>query len=798
MRLDLPTAFRRTASPSTMPPTPPESLPARLPATLAVVWVAAASLLAPHAASAEFEPRFHPTLQVSRANGEILIDGELDDAGWREAALADNFAEVDPGDQVEPPVQSLAMVTYDDENLYVALIAKDDPANIRVSINDRDNIFRDDYFGVMIDTYGELAWGYEFFVNAYGIQGDLRVLSSGDEEMSFDVVWESEGRITDDGYQVEIAIPFASLRFPERPTQTWRVNFWRDHQREVRRRYAWAAQDRDDPCWMCQWGYLTGIENIRPGSNLEFIGSLVGNQAGERTDFGDPTSRFDNDKLDGAAALNVRYGISSNALAELAFNPDFSQVESDAGQIDVNSPFALFFPERRPFFQEGSDQFNTWINAIYTRSINDPIAAGKFSAQFGKTSLSYTVAADENTPLLLPFKEFSEFVGLDRSVSNVLRVRQAIKEDTYIGGLVTDRRVEGGGAGTVVSVDGLARVFKNYQLEVQGAFSRTEEPDLGLPEDDDFLGGIEFGDGHTGSLDGETYWGHAVYASLERGGRIWNADFDYWGYSPEFRTDNGFTTNNDYKQTSLWTGLFFRPNTKVLTNWEPSIGVGRIWDYDDHFEDEWIRPALYFSLVGQTNLFLQQMWSSERFGRDGEVIDGIRISFVELGSRFSEVASASGSVRWGQGIRRNPSDPELGDQLDVSADMTIKPTSQMVIQPEYAYSRMRSRRSDVELAELGRGRTLYNGYILRTRLTYNFTREWFMRLVLQYNDFSTRFDVEPLLTYRVNPFTVFYIGATSRMNYYERDDRNDPPAYDEQWELTSRQFFAKVQYLFRI
>ncbi|MEZ4652155.1 MAG: carbohydrate binding family 9 domain-containing protein [Candidatus Eisenbacteria bacterium] len=284
------------------------------------------------------EPHFHPTLDIHRTTGTIQIDGSLDDPGWRDAAVADGFVEVSPGDQTEPPVSSRALVTYDDVNLYVALIADDDPSTVRVSLRERDNIWTDDYFGIMLDTYGSLQWGYEIFVNPWGIQGDLRVLSDGNEDSGFDLIWQSQGKITDHGYQVELAIPFSSLRFEDRPEQRWRVNFWRDHQRDVRRRYSWAAQNRDDPCWMCQWGYLTGVRDISPSSNLELIASAIGYQAGSLLDAGDPAMRFENDKLDGSAGLSARYGITSSISAEATLNPDFSQIESTRRRSTSTAP----------------------------------------------------------------------------------------------------------------------------------------------------------------------------------------------------------------------------------------------------------------------------------------------------------------------------------------------------------------------------------------------------------------------------------------------------------------------------
>ena len=161
----------------------------RLSSLFAVTTFIIGLLVSPRPASAqvEFSPSFNPELHVPRLSETIKIDGELDDPGWRKAARAMGFAEVSPGDQVKPPVESAALIAYNATYLYVALIAYDDPSTVRVSWRDRDEIFRDDYFGVLFDTYGDASWGYELFVNPLGVQGDLRMLSNGAEEIAFTI-----------------------------------------------------------------------------------------------------------------------------------------------------------------------------------------------------------------------------------------------------------------------------------------------------------------------------------------------------------------------------------------------------------------------------------------------------------------------------------------------------------------------------------------------------------------------------------------------------------------------------------
>lgn len=757
---------------------------------LSIVSLFAVGGPSPASADGIFQPQFKPTLRAERASGAIDVDGDLTDVGWQGAARATGFAEVQPGDQLAPPVESEAWITFDDQNLYVALLAFDDPSAIRVSMRERDEIFSDDYFGIMLDPYGDLASGYELFVNPLGIQGDLRLTQGGEnEDGAFDAVWSSKGRITDRGYQVEIAIPFASLRFPDSAEQRWRINFWRDHQRDVRRRYAWAAINRDDPCWMCNWGTLTGISAIKPGSAFDAIANAIGKQSGTLRDTNAPDHGFENEDPDGEASLNLRYALSSNSTAELAINPDFSQIESDATQIDINQPFALFYSERRPFFQEGADLYGTWIDAVYTRSILNPELAGKFTARYGRLGVAYTLARDEDSPYIVPLREFTEGATVGKSTSQIARVRRTFGENSFLGALVTDRRIEDGGSGTIGSVDGALQFWKNLRFESQVALSRSVEPELpeAIPGGEDFRFDR---DRHTVALDGETLDGHAVYASLERSARRWNSDFDFWEYSPGFRTENGFTVQNDWRQANWWNGVNFDPNHDWVKGWSPRFGFGRKWFYDGTLLQEWIRPHGQLELKYQTDLFFEHQRSNERW--NGKVYEGIHATTVDWDTRFNERVAGGGGVSFGREIWRSfGDDATLGKSLNVSLNANLKPTSRFVVSPSYSYARLR-RHDD--------GSTLYDGYILRTRLNYQFSRELSCRCVVEYNEFGDGLSLEPLATYRWNAFTVFYVGYSGAYQKYGPGTPY-PEAVDAEgaeWRRQAAQVFAKFQYLLRI
>jgi hypothetical protein len=724
-----------------------------------------------------FQPNRLPTLKVTRATGPIDIDGELDDAGWIGAVRATGFAEHFPNEGVRPPVESEVRITYDEEVLYLAFVAYDDPRAIRASLRDRDELWNDDYFGILLDTYGDASWAYFLFANPLGVQGDTRWSANAGEDESFDIIYYTEGKITDEGYQIEMAIPFKSLRFPNRDVQTWRVNFWRTWPRDSRAQHTWAGIDRDDPCFLCQFGTLTGIEGVKPGGALELMPAVVASQASQLRDFDDPGSGIENEDPDGELSLFVRYPFSSGLTTEAALNPDFSQVESDVAQIDVNTTFALFFPERRPFFQEGSDLFESHFNVLYTRQINDPTATTKLIGRMGRTTVAYLGAVDEHSPILLPFQERS-FVGQGgRSISNVARFQQTFLRDSYVGAIVTDRRFEAGnGSGTTAGIDGRFRFLSNYSIEYQVLASYTDEPDdASLTEG---VNGLTFDDGrHTAAFDGESYWGHAAYVSFERDARTWIFDFDYWAASPTFRADLGFERQNDFQRATMLQGLIFYPESRFVDQVIPVFVAQRIWDSDGLRKEDILVGNLEVAWEGDTRTVFEYARWRERFS--GIDFDNGYNLFVYLRSGFSEMFRPGFSVSHGRRIARFQDPPTLGKGTDAEVWLEFKPLTRWVIEPSLNYSQLNDPKT---------GEQFFSGYIFRTRNTFQFTREFFLRLVVQYNGFSEGLSIEPLLTYRLNPFTLFYVGSTQ--GYQNFGDPHDLTA-------TKRQYFAKFQYLFR-
>lgn len=725
----------------------------------------------------DYTPVYHPRLKISRAAGVIEIDGDLGDAGWKGAAKAGNFAEHNPGDQTKPEVDTEVLVTYDDANLYVGWICYDDPSHVRASFCERDEIFSGDYVILCLDTFGESALAYEISANPYGIPGDLLYSSANGEDITYDMVYESAGRITDYGWVAEMAIPFAGMRFPDREEQVWRVDFWRNRPRGSRYQYSWAAYDRNEACWPCQWGTVTGVSGIRPGSGLEILPSVVAHQSGSLDD----VARFKNDKVKGDIGIGIAYDISSELTAEATINPDFSQVESDAAQIDVNTTFALFYPEARPFFQEGSDLFDTHFEAVYTRSINDPVLAGKMTWRKGPNSIAFLSARDEHSVIILPFEENSEFVENGKSYSNIVRGRKEFGRQTYLGLVATDRRFDSGGSGSVLGLDGRLRLTRNDAVLFQVIATHTDEVDNPALGDTSLANTLFDQDRYTAALDGETFWGHGWMLGFNRDTRNYEVGCDYWERSPTFRADNGFEPSNNSRRGTACVGAILRfENSNILESIYGNADIGRVWNFDGVRKDEWVRAGFELRLrAAQTSMHSQYTHSNELFG--GIEFKDIWNGHTCLSIQPSGALSCGGNINYGHSIARG--DLVMGEQTSYGLWADVRPVDRLLV--SLSYNRVKS--DDLET-----GARLFSQSVMRTHMSLQILRELSTRLILQYNDRHSTWDVDPLVTYQVNPLSIFYIGSTRRYRDLSLEDDGR-----EGWSLSDRQYFLKMQYLFQ-
>lgn len=742
-------------------------------------------------AQAEFTPIFHPELNVPRTTGKITVDGFLNDAGWQGAAEANHFHETGPGDNIRPMVETKAFITYDDNYFYLSAVCYDDPSEIRSTLSQRDRMGGDN-IGFFFDTYGDATWAYIINVNPFGVQYDALWSDGFGEDGMFDIVFESAGQITDSGYQVELAIPFSSLRFPNQEEQTWRMQFWRHHYRETHYTITWTGRDRNESNWVRDWGTLTGIKNVVPGKGIEIIPAWTGSLAGALDVGADSSLNFLSDDAHGEMSWSGKYAISSNITLDATVNPDFSNVESDQFQIDVNSATALSYPEKRPFFQEGSDLYRTRMNLVYTRSINEPDFAAKLTARLGRTSVSFLSAHDLHSPFIIPFEETSSGLMVDgKSFSNIMRARRTFGSGSQVGLLFTNRYWDGGGSGTTLGADATISFSRQLTLRAQGVGSYTQEPKQAGKTD--YLAGINFDNGkYTAIFDGESFSGHALSGNISYNSRNFYISGSYSERAPTFRADNGWITRNNRRSIDIYSSYQIRFDEGLVERISIELSPMRVWNFDGHKKDEALFTTIFIPFrFYQTNITYQNMISTEEFSN--VYYGNIWNNHIEFNTHPSELISFGGSFNYGNQLAYGI--PALGRQTKLFGWIDLNLFDRLYIENWIQHVKSYDTETNSEL---------FNGFVFGDRISFQYNKKLSIRLFTQYNDFSKTWDFDPLLTYRITPFTLFYVGSTYYIQRYDNLSQDGSRIVDNgatnysHNKLDSRQFFMKLQYLFQL
>jgi hypothetical protein len=731
------------------------------------------SLEIPESGTVQWTPNRGKDLELlaSKLHVAPVIDGILDDEAWKEGLKTGNFIETGPGDNVKPKVETEVLLGYDQDNIYFGFICyEDDISKIRKTLTKRDEYTSDDYVAIMFDTFGDLQSKYLFLVNPLGAQID-GVAGVGGTNLKVDFIWESSAKIFDNRWEAELKIPFKSLRLPSKKEQHWRIHFERTRPRESEETHSWEPISRDNPSLADQIGHLWIKEKVKgSGESIEFLPYIVGYQNGELVSSSEPYP-FHNDKPGGNMGLSAKYGLTSNLTLDLAINPDYSQIETDVANIDVNTNWAFSYPEKRPFFLEREDIFRAPLNIIYTRSINDPLFAAKLTGKRGRTDIGYIIAQDEHTPWIIPFEERSFSLSSDKkSLSNIFRLKQAILEESYLGMMFTDRESESGFS-RVVGIDGGITFRSIYSVSFHALKSWCKEPNdtvffAGSPE-------ITFGK-YTSAFDGESFSGLAWKLAFGRDARYWDFSVSHVERSPEFRADNGFFRGNNYKGDELSTGITFRPDRWMVETIEPQISAGLSYNFDGILNNRYISPSLFVHFKKQTYLSMYYALSSEdyagkRFEKWG--------TGGEIGTDYSKLVS--GGVHLDVGRAINYRVLELGYMRRLYAWGEIRPIEKLRMGFEY---------DRYWLWQNSGGQKIFDASVIYNKTTYQFSRIFSLRAVTQYDLYYKELEFDPLLSYEPNPFTVFYMGFTS---YFE--DFSGSSGF----KRTKHQFFVKLSYLFK-
>ena len=533
---------------------------------------------------------------------------------------------------------------------------------------------------------------------------------------------------------------------------------------------------RNNPCLMCQSGALAGIRDIESTSSVEILPYAAVLQGSGLEDTEDPTTKFERGRIHGRAGGGIRYAPTPNLAVDAVVNPDFSQVESDAEEISVNSSFAIFYPEKRPFFQHGADQFKTRISAFYSRMINDPLGAAKITAKYGGLSIGYLSAYDRHTPFLVPGEEESSLEESSvRSLSNVLRARYDLGDESFVGGLLTTRNMNKA-HNYVGGLDWNYRFWENWYVQGQALASQTKElNDPAIITDIRTFGST----GHTAVLDGEFYQGTALDVIAGQSARDYSFNIGLHDLSPTFQAQDGSVSRVNQRMIRTEAEYYVYPTESFIDRAFLHGETGLEFNYDGVRKERWAVVVAGLLTKGQTSVEAGGLVLNQ------EQYMGVYFPHIERSMfEFNTYPWSSLSVHLegeiGKFIYRDePTELGTGHNLELGA--TVKPTTQLSLDLSCSRARLKS---------IASGELLYDGYIARTVVAYQFTRTLFLRLIGQYDSFDRIVDVYPLISFKLNPFTIFYAGST-----YSLTDFDDYTRYN--FRQTQRQYFIKFQYLIR-
>ena len=704
---------------------------------------------------AKKEEKVYPpakNFKVSKAVSKIHIDGVLNEEAWKHPEKVGIDYEWTPGDATEPPVKTDVMVTFDEKNFYIAFICYDpDPSKIRAHLMDRDSIdtfIQDDHVSFMIDAFNDERRAFQFRVNPLGVQADA-IFSEmeGYEDFSWDAIWKSSGKITGFGWVVEVAIPLNQLRFPkDKGVQTWGIEADRSYPRNVRHRMSTHVRDRNRNCILCQFNKATGFEGLSPGKNLEFSPTLTMVRTDKLDEFPDGT--LENGKIEAEPGISAKWGITSNLVLNAAVNPDFSQVEADVRELEVNTRYAIRYPEKRPFFLEGADFFLTPLEAIFTRTVFDPYWGGKLTGKMGRNAVGFYTTRDKFNNLIIPSNQGSATHTIEDDVFNaVFRYRRDIGKGSAVGFLYTGRAGDEY-SNHVFGGDGFFRFSRSKTLNVQFIRSQTEYPD-------EVAAAYGQEEGNFG--------GNAVFVNFSHFSRNLFYNVLYTNLSEGFRADSGFIPRVDYRrydaqiQPVIWgkPGSWFNRISFTLRGWH-------IEDQEGNMTDQ----KLYgnFTYQGPLQSVVQTAVNLSKEFYNGETF---RKNYLQF---YGEMKPKGGVyyflyTQYGDAI--DYTNTRRGNSFQLMPGFELGIGRHLNLNVSHIYERMEFESEHV-----------YTANLLQTKFVYNINIRTFVRAIVQFTDIdrNTGLYIVPveentkaiftqfLFSYKINPQTVLFLGYSD--NHY--------------------------------
>lgn len=812
------------------------------------------NIVAASSRRAVIPPEKAKPLTIPRFDKPPVIDGKLDDEVWKQAIVLRDFLQVSPGDNIAPSRPTEMMIGYDARVFYMAFHCYDEPDKVRATVAKRDQVFGEDNVRIFLDTFNDQRRAYVVGFNPLGVQQDGIMTEGSGTDFSVDIVMESKGVLTPDGWTLEVAIPFKSLRYEAGKGKLWGINAWRNIDRFNDEIDSWMPNSRDISSQLSQEGHLTGLEGISTERTLEIIPSLTLSETGKRVNAlslaqlsGNPTlldpGRMLNEPIKAEIGLTAKYGLTPTVTLDLAINPDFAQVEADQTVVTANQRFPIFFEEKRPFFLEGIDIFRTPIQAVHTRAIVDPDLAVKLSGKRGRNTFGLLLASDNapgnfsederNDPNIRPviqrFLDKNAYIG-------ILRLKRDIGTGSNIGILLTsynfiEKHNQLGG------IDGRFKISKQktFNFQVLGTISRKcfNEPALDThrpgPSDGCFAGYSPITGNAFRPAETRDYYrtgkGLAYSFRYNRDGRHFYYGLNGNGQSRDYSADVGFTRRRNTNNEGGYVGYSSEPKPKAkMISWNLNASAGTNFNWQGLSQDAYqeinlsgnFQHSAYLGIghsVSYERLFEEEFGLKRTATHGGAFFGGPERStyqsnpYIYGGARPSKKYAFNFNVSAGINsfdfdFGAGPKYPRVSPAAlaDPSAALDPGPGKYFGIDlsGEYKPTNELAMSLSYSKSRLKRNDTQLVAFaddIYSFRSTYQFTRFIFMRARVDYDTLSSNARGQFLFGWTPNPGTAFFLG------YNDDLTRNGFNPFTGQLEpgfrRNGRTFFIKMSYLFR-
>jgi len=723
---------------------------------------------------------------------DMAPDGRL--AG--QMAHVHGFVQRSPDDGVPATQRTDVYLGYGPKNLFIVFVCFDDhPKLIRAHLARREDIGDDDHVEVILDSFHDERRGYAFAVNPFGVQWDATYTEAQGSDSSFDTVWQSRGKLTSRGYVVLMEIPFRSLRFSPEANQNWGIVLIREIPRENESSY-WPRVSATISGTLDQEGTMRGLNHISPGHNIQINPYVLagGHRAIDSRNAAQPLW----DKgMSGAVGMDAKMVVKDRLVIDATVHPDFSQVESDDPQVTVNQRYAVYYPEKRPFFLENANYFQTPFDLVFTRSIAAPDYGARVTGKLGDYAVGALIADDKSPGEIVPpgDPEYGK-----KATFAVMRVSRDFASQSSVGVIYTDREFDGG-FNRVGGLDGVLKLDSNWSANFQGVTSSTL------------------------NTDGTTDAGPAYQANLQRNGRSLAMGTGYYDVGRDFETDLGYIYRPDVRSNDSWIQYYFHPEDSVLQSWGPKFYYEENWDHRGVLLDRTYSTRLNWNLAGQTSFSwnydnrIEQLRPQDFSAlTDNQMYPGYSTGFSTNFGYWSRV-SFGGSYNWQERINYVPAAgaPYSGSGNHGNVWITLHPLDNLRIDNTYIIDMMHVLDDPVTLPALGAdarpGDAIFNNHILRSNWNLQLNRAFSLRFIAQYNTVianqflsslqQTRaFNADFLISYLVHPGTAFYVGYNSDLQNMDPNlhvDANDNILRTPNGFINDgRQFFVKIAYLFRM